>query len=111
MQIADRNNWSLSEAKAKVTSSEVMLWRAFIERDANAFHREDYYFAQIAQEIRRVLSKRPKSVKLEHFLLKFETKGMKKERASAESIETVTMRSKAFWFGLVGAQGPIDKEG
>lgn len=108
MQLADRNNWSLTEAKAKVTSSELMLWKAYIAWEANAFHREDYYLAQIAQEVRRVLSKSPKKIKLDHFLLKFETKSSK-ARAKAESVETRTTRSKSFWFGIVGVKGPIEK--
>lgn len=107
MQLADRQNWSLSEAQQKVSSTELLLWKAYIERESNAFDPTHYYLAQIAQEVRRVLSKKPKSVKLEHFLLKFESKN---SRPSAESVEARTNRSKLFWLGLVGMSGTVEKE-
>jgi hypothetical protein len=110
MQIADRQNWSLGEAKSKVSSSELIMWKVYLERDINTFHREDYYYAQIALEVRRVLAKNPNKIKLEQFLLRFSLKNAKK-KITAESVETRTLRSKAFWLGFVGAQGPIKRVG
>lgn len=68
----------------------------YLERDANAFHRENYYWAQIAAEIRRSFCKNPKRVKVEDFLLKFKNKVMKKKITKKER----TKIAKAFWSAL-----------
>lgn len=39
--------------------------------------RSDYYAMQIAMEVRRVLSKHPNRIKLKHFKLQTDTKGVK----------------------------------
>lgn len=107
MQIADRQNWSLAEAQTKVSSTELLLWKAYIEWDTNAFHREDYYLAQIAAEVRRAFGgKKAKKVKVDDLLLKFTT-----GKPKAESVGTRTTKSKMFWLGIVGSQGmAIEKE-
>lgn len=101
MQIADNQDWSLSEAQQKVASSELILWKAYFEWKIHSFHREDYHAALIASEIARVLSKKPKSIKLEQYLLRFEKKAGK-EKMTAETIETRSSRSKMFWLAIAG---------
>ena len=66
-------------------------------------HREDFYLAQIACEIRRGQVKNPNLVKLEAFLLKFVTKGAKAEPVTQEALDKRTAASKATWGGILAA--------
>ena len=61
-----------------------------------AKEKEDYYFAQIAAEIRRSMVKNPERVKIESFLMKF----VKKVRPKKLSIKERTKQAKAF-FGVI----------
>ena len=54
-----------------MTHREYLLRLAWIEEEWKTPQRHDYYLMQIAQEVRRVLSKKPNSIKLEHFKLGF----------------------------------------
>jgi len=87
---------SVQRAQYEITSSEFMDWIAYLDDDANRFHREDYFLAQIAAEIRRSFVKDPMSVKLSPFLLKFGKKEERKKLSIAES----TKRAKAFFGGM-----------
>ncbi len=109
-RIADRQNWSVSETKVRLSSTEFLKWVAYLRYDINAFHREDYYQAQIARQINQFMiafsSSKSKS-KLGDFILDFE---MGDGKQVVESDETRLVReklkrdqSKAFWFGGVGA--------
>lgn len=44
---------------------------------------------QIAAEVRRVLSRKPRSIKLEHFKLKFKKRRQTTEKDDKEAIEAV----------------------
>ena len=76
---------SIQRCQDEMTSTEFLDWLEYLKLDVNAFHREDFYWAQIAQEVRRTVSKDPQRVKIEHFLQKFEIKKKpkmsRKERA------------------------------
>jgi len=61
------------------------------------FHREDYYWAQVAAEIRRGNVKNPRNVKVEDFLMKFTTDEKKRP--------TTPKSSKAAWLGILGISG------
>ena len=41
---------SVQEAKARIPSTEFILWREYLRREYNRPRREDYYLAQIAAE-------------------------------------------------------------
>lgn len=59
--------------------------------------RTDHYIMQVAQEVRRVLSKRPNSIKLSDMKITFkggEEKPTSKEQASAWA--------KQRWMGMIG---------
>ncbi len=100
MKLASHLKMSVQRCKRETTSTEFVDWRVYLQQEINGFHREDYFFAQIACEIRRVLAKHKKRIKPEHFLIKFDTKG---EEATPQSKKHASMKSKAFWFSL--AQG------
>ena len=75
------------------------MWLKYLEKDINDFHREDYYLAQIATEIRRSYVKRPKSVRLKDMLLKFTSN---KKPVSKTERELHNKKSKAFWLSALG---------
>jgi len=70
---------------------------AFLDADENGFHRENYYMAQIAAEIRRthLKSADAKRVKTKDFILQF-TKAKKQPAVPRMA------SSKAFWLAIVG---------
>ena len=65
---------SKQRCQAETSSSEFADWMQYLNDDTNAFHREDYFLANIAKLIVQSNSKNPESVKLDPFLLKFESK-------------------------------------
>ncbi len=50
---------------------EFLEWIAYMDLDVNAFHREDYNFAQVAAEVRRSFVKEPSKVDVNDFVLQF----------------------------------------
>ena len=121
-KLADRQNWSITEAKQKVTSSEFKMWQAYFEFEANQFTPDRQYLAQIARQVATVLMKDPSSVKIDDFHLEFEFKPKEKEQpivsnddeeyfddeerdddglTSAERLQM--QKSKMYWFTLVQA--------
>jgi len=63
--------------------------------EITGFHRENYYLAQIAAEVRRTNSRKPQSVKVEDFVLKFTTG---EQKASGTPLQS----SKSAWLGMFG---------
>lgn len=88
---------SVRKVQSEVSSSEFLEWIAYLDEDANRFHREDYYFANIAAEIRRSYVKDPMKVKISSFLMKF-TRAKKSEKLS---VKERIAQSKAFWRGML----------
>lgn len=71
----------------------------FLDLEDQGFHRENYYWAQIAAEIRKGntgTTAAANRIKVEDFILKFKERG--KEEPPAMS------QSKKFWFTLVGME-------
>jgi len=99
---------SKQRCQAETTSSEFVKWIRYLDDEVNAFHREDYYWAQIAAEIRRGNVKHPKNVKVGDFIMTFTTttkkKAEKKEKAEGLSREARIARSKSFWSALAGKE-------
>ena len=75
-----------------------MEWCLFMEKDTNLFHRQDYYLAQIACEVRRGYVKTPKDVKFSDFLLKFKTERSEPKEDKTERLS----RTKSFWLAATG---------
>jgi len=94
----------------ETTSTEFLEWREFFKWELRQPRREDYYAAQVAAEIMRTRVKKPKAVKIEHFLLKF-AQGKKTEAQPppdpAERERRVAV-SKAHWAALLS---PHNKKG
>ncbi len=84
-----------------MSSTEFLEWVAYLNEEVNEFHREDYFFASIAAEIRRMYVAKPMSVRLSDFLITFKEKSEFKQPKKM-SVEEKTKRSKAFWGTIVG---------
>ena len=98
-RLASHLGKTLQEVQDGTTSSEFAEWVQFLEEEMNVLTRTDYYLAQIAAEVRRVVVRNPKSVKIEDMILKFQIRGEGKERVPPEE---VLRKSKAFWLGSLG---------
>lgn len=101
---------SVQRAQFEITSTEFVDWVAYLdEEETNKVHREDYYFANIAAEIRRSYVKNPMKVKLESFLMKFKKSGLNKSKKEPKMTkEERTKRAKTFWGALL--KSPVRKK-
>jgi len=69
----------------------------YLDIEVNSFHREDYYLAQIAAEIRRGNVKDPEKVSVEGMKLKFRLTNEVKKKPPP-----TCEQSKSFWKALIG---------
>lgn len=65
---------------------------AWIEENLSDPERSDYYLMQIAQEIRRALSKHPNRIKLEDLKIKF--------RSKRDLVKDSMSKSKQAWMSV-----------
>ena len=100
-RLAARLGSPVGELQQRMTSREFSDWMHFFEIESNFFHREDYFLAQIAAEVRRGYVQNPNGVVLKPFLLKFESEQEKKQNLN---------NSKAHWLGLAGIPMPKEPE-
>lgn len=98
LELASHLHKSLQEVKQQTTSTEFLLWIEYLKREQTIHRKEDYYYAQIAAEVRKTKAKYPEKIKISHLLLKFGSKEKKKKMSIKERIKA----SKKFWMGLVG---------
>ena len=91
------------ELQRRMSSSEFVRWKVWIEEDWNRHTKEDYYLAQIAREVAAVLAKKQSSVKLKQFLLKFDiSKPGPPSTPTPEEVKRRTILSKSYWLGFLG---------
>jgi len=101
----------LQECQRKTTSKEFLEWMDYIEaEETESFHREDYYYALIASEVRRSYVKDPHKVCLEDMLLKFTQKSNTVSEITSpareeDKIERKIAISKSFWMGMLEMKG------
>lgn len=81
----------------RISYRQYSTWIAWLDQQWNKPDRSDHYMMQVAAEVRRVLSKKPQSIKLGHFLLKFEFVPPR-PTTSKQALAA----SKAKWFAAVG---------
>jgi hypothetical protein len=98
-RLASHLHIPVGELKERITSSEFVEWHHYLEQDVNAFHREDYFLAQVAAEIRRTIVRKPQNVKVADLLLKF--KDLNRPSVDMPS-KMPTMSSKKFWLMSLG---------
>lgn len=75
---------------------EFIQWIHYLDEDINRFHRQDFFLASIAAEIRRSNAKHPEKVKNDSFLIEFSKKKIKPD--TNNKLET----SKSFWAAHLG---------
>lgn len=93
MRLAGHLGMTVQECIDKHTYREYQMWMAYFEDEWKEPTLSDYYLMQIAQEVRRVLSKNPNAVKLEDFKIKFQD-------ANAEQKKYDPEFSKAIWTAI-----------
>jgi hypothetical protein len=103
-RVASHLHMTVQEAQTKMTSSEFVMWSEYLVLELNFFHREDYFLAQIAAEIRRSFVKNPSKVGIIDFLIKFVfgEKDKKEKDKMDKDLEEYTKKSKASWLGFLG---------
>lgn len=72
---------------ATLTHRQYLAWGAWFDGEWHRPSLSDHYSMQIAQEVRRVLSRKPNSIKLEHFKLQFERPTEKTEEDEQRQLE------------------------
>jgi len=76
------------------------MWMEYLNQDVSAFHREDYYLAQIAALICKTNAKHPEKIQLKDFILKF---GEEDKEVKKKTLEEATEASKRQWGFLLAA--------
>lgn len=109
MALASHLGMSKQRCQRETTSSEFVDWLVTMEIERSATKPEHYYLAQIAQEVRRVLSKNPNSVELKHFLLKFTSGKSGGADPYKDDPEAAAERSKSMWSSFMGAATKMGK--
>lgn len=84
------------------TRRELRLWLVWLRRQWDRPDRHDWYLMQLACEVRRVLSKKPASIKVQDFKLRF---GTEKTKSKPRTREEAAALSKAKWLGFVEIAG------
>jgi|TARA_R110000824_G_scaffold89320_1_gene219036 hypothetical protein len=98
----------------RVSHREYKIWMRHFKEELNQPSRSDHYLMQIAQEVKRVLSKRPTKIKMKDFFLTFGNP----EKKKTLTLEEKTKESKSFWgllktvntLGTKVAKPPTQKE-
>lgn len=99
---------SVQRCKNETTSTEFVNWQVIREKRINGFHREDYFWANIAKILTQANVKDSKSITLDQFLLKFTTSKPDPKELTEVEKEAKIKRSKAFWSAALGVG--IDQE-
>jgi hypothetical protein len=97
-----------------VTHRQYMLWHRWFGLQWNRPSRDNWYLMAIAAEVRRVLSKQPRSIKEKHFKLKFDLenpegppKNLSPEEVKKRKIELSTI-AKAKVGAMLGIDLPTE---
>lgn len=88
----------VQELQQKTTSMEFVMWMEYLDREESQHDKMDYYLAQIAAEVRRSYVEKPKKVRIQDLMLKFEQPSPKKEM----DLDSMTRSHKQFWFASLG---------
>jgi len=88
---------------ASMTHREYLTRLAWLNMEWEKPSLSDHYLMQIAQEVRRVLSKKPKNIKLDDFEIKWVPK--KTLEQTKKEKEAAVKSSKRSWFRALGISG------
>jgi hypothetical protein len=86
------------EAQHRISSTEFVQWRHYLEDEPNHFNPLFYYLAQIAMEVRasRMFSKSKKSLNLKQFMISFTKKNT--------NLVTDPKKTKGIWLSWLGVE-------
>jgi len=87
---------SKQRCQDETTSTEFLDWMQYLDDDINAFHREDYFLAQIAKVFVQANVKNPKNIKLDDYLVKFKKPAPVSRQKKLQSMKS----SIASWLGI-----------
>ena len=93
-RVASHLHHTVEELADKISFREFLNWLEYLEWFEDRVVKNDYYFAQIAAEIRRGYVKHPKSVKTTDFVIQ-----SPKKQAAVSS-------SKSTWLGFFNLKPP-----
>jgi len=96
---------SVQRCQQETTSTGFLDMIEYLKLDVNAFHREDYFLANIARHIRMAFAKDPAKVpKLEYFLLKFTAKRERRKvvKSAIKEKEEAAKRMKSQFLAWAG---------
>jgi hypothetical protein len=84
------------------SSTEFLEWAEYLnQQETETVKREEYYWAQIAAEVRRSWVKHKQKIKLTDFLIKF-SYSKKPKILTAQEKEMKLQKSKNFWLMATG---------
>lgn len=95
LKLASRLGRTVAELKEQIAYSEFVEWILFSDWERAQNTKEHHYLAQVAAEIRRSMVSKPNEVKMEDFLLIYETELEREQRSS---------KSKAIWAAHLGVK-------
>lgn len=84
-----------------MTHRQFLTWVAFEREEWNRPTLAEHYQMQTACEVRRVLSKKPREVKIDHFRMTFKDAKRKKPVEVSEADKQRTALSKGRWLGFM----------
>lgn len=87
---------TLTETMRGTTHRQYRVWMYWLEQQWNRPNRTDNYLIQIAAEVRRLFRKNPRSVKMEHMVLRF---SKPKQHRKPVDIKEVSRVAKSRWLG------------
>lgn len=84
-----------------------MDWISYLDfQDTEGFHREDYFLAQIAAEVKRSWVKNPEKVSAKEFLLKFSTE----QPSPIRDKQAKANEAKRFFLMSLGVEDKVDDD-
>lgn len=93
-----------------MTHRQFLAWQYWMNLQQNVPDKTDHYLMQIACEVRRVLAKHPRQIKIEDFKLTFSNQANKHPKALTK--EGKIEASKSMWLGMMNSDiNIIDKDG
>jgi len=106
-QLASHLGMSLDETMRQTSYTQLLMWTKYLQNEVNVFHREDWYMAQIAAEVRRAFSSKPQDVKTKDFILDFKTGMDSTTDVEQSEIDTAArmQQSKNFWSAVAQQKG------
>lgn len=92
----------------KIPHRQFRTWNRWFEDSWNEPTLSDFYAMQTAAEVRRVLSKKPNDIKLEHFKMSFSKPKPVSKKVAAKA---KAARSLASWKAILGIKSePVEGE-